>query len=162
MFKLKALFIGASLAATMSVSAATINVQSASVDNGNVATLISYDGGALVDYQLNVGDFSAQSVFTSSEPVDSKIELSFNQVSDFAGGIFSFNGEDFAITENFVLFAPLLASNTLDLVGSSIGNFTRYTLNVSQVPIPAALLLMAPLLLGAFGVRRKLVAAQAA
>ncbi len=161
MFKLKTLFVTASLAATMSVSAATIEVDSASVDNGNVATLFNYDNGALVDYQLGVGNFSAQSVFTSTEPVDAKIELSFNQQSDFGDGIFSFNGEDFAITENFVLFAPLLASNTLDLVGSSLGNFTRYTLNVTQVPIPAAFLLMAPLLLGAFGLRKKLVAAQA-
>ncbi len=161
MFKLKTLFVAASLAATMSVSAATINVDSASVDNGNVATLFNYNNGALVDYQLGVGDFSAQSVFTASEPVDAKIELSFNQQTDFGGGIFSFNGEDFSITDNFVLFAPLLASNTLDLVGSSLGNFTRYTLNVTQVPIPAAFLLMAPLLLGAFGLRKKLVAAQA-
>lgn len=162
MFKLKTLFVVSSLAATMTVSAATINVDSASVDNGNVATLINYDNGSLVDYQLGVGDFSAQSVFTTSGgPVDAKIELSFNQQTDFGDGIFSFNGEDFAITENFVLFAPLLASNTLDLVGSSLGNFTRYTLNVTQVPIPAAFLLMAPLLLGAFGLRKKLVAAQA-
>lgn len=161
MFKLKALFIGASLAAAMSVSAATVTVDSASVDNGNVASLFNYTNGALVDYQLGVGDFSAQSVFTSTEPVAGKIELSFNQQSDFGSGIFTFNGQDFAIDDNFVLFAPLLASNTLDLVGTAFGNFTRYTINVSQVPIPAALLLMAPLLLGAFGVRRKLVASQA-
>lgn len=161
MFQLKALFVAASLAATMSVSAATITVDSANVDNGTVATLTNYTNGALVDYELNVGAFSAESVFLASEPVGAKIELSFNQESDFTDGIFSFNGEDFAVTENFVLFAPLLASNTMDLVGSSISNFTRYTLNVSQVPIPAALLLMAPLLVGAFGLRRKLVAEQA-
>lgn len=161
MFKLKALFVGASLAATMTVSAATINIESASISNGHEATTFEYDGGALVDYQLEGGGFSAQSVFTASEPLDAKIELSFNQQTDFGDGVFSFNGEDFAIDDNFVLFAPLLASNTLDLVGTSLSNFTRYTLNVSQVPIPAALLLMAPLLLGAFGVRRKLVASQA-
>lgn len=161
MFHLKALFVAASLAATMSVSAATITIGSATVDNGNIATQFEYGSGALIDYQLNVGDFSAQSEFLASEPVGGKIELSFNQQSDFIDGIFSFNGEDFAISEDFVLFAPLLASNTLNLVGTAIGDFTRYTLNVSQVPIPAALLLMAPLLLGAFGLRRKLVAAQA-
>ncbi len=161
MFQLKALFVAASLAATMSVSAATITVDSASVDNGTVALLTNYTNGALVDYELNVGAFEAESVFLASDPVDAKIELSFNQESDFTDGIFSFNGEDFAVTENFVLFAPLLASNTMDLVGTSISNFTRYTLNVSQVPIPAALLLMAPLLVGAFGLRRKLVAEQA-
>lgn len=158
MFQYKALLVATSLAASMSASAATITVQSASVDNGNIATLSNYDNGALVDYELNVGEFSAESIFTASEPVDSKIELSFNQQTDFGGGIFSFNGEDFAVTENFVLFAPLLASNTMDLVGDSLGNFTRYTLNVSQVPIPAAFLLMAPLLAGLVGFRRKMVA----
>lgn len=158
MFQYKALLVATSLAASMSASAATISVQSADINNGTVASLFQYDNGALVDYQLEKGAFQASSVFTSSEPVDSKIELSFNQQTDFTDGIFSFNGEDFAITENFVLYRPLLASNTLDLMGNSIANFTRYSLNVSQVPIPAAFLLMAPLLLGAAAFRRKLVA----
>ena len=47
----------------------------------------------------------------------------------------------------------------LDVDGISGHTFTGYDLSINAVPVPAALFLFAPALLGFFGLRRKMQAA---
>ncbi|HDY86340.1 MAG TPA: hypothetical protein ENH74_11780 [Methylophaga sp.] len=121
----------------------------------------SPSGAASFNTVSAAGVFSLGHTVVSAVDQMVNIEWTFNKQSNLVSGDIS-KGGDFDLIQavtglgyNFNIM--LLAGQTyfFDIMGISKGNPLTATLSVSAVPVPAALFLFAPALLGLLGLRRK-------
>ncbi len=148
-------------AATLDFSAvSTVGTtqQEVTLNNNNVVL-----GGGLVSSSTTNWNSFFDVTTDTDTAVD--VEWSFNPKRNLVSatlGIFAMDGtfaETYAITGDFTFSAILLAGKTY---GIDIFNATSHALkydvsisSISEVPVPAALFLFAPALLGLIGLRRK-------
>ncbi|WP_417535611.1 hypothetical protein [Methylophaga sp.] len=151
-----ALFFSISVnAATLSLSAAGSAGASQSVDLSDNSVVLA--GGTV----SKAGDWN--SAFTLSTDVDTPvvIEWSFNPAITAATLVFGAVGStvSYAITEDFSFTAVLVTGvdYVLSIVDATSGA-VKYDVSVSAVPLPAALFLFAPALLGFLSLRKKSLA----
>ncbi|GLP99629.1 MAG TPA: hypothetical protein EYM37_08870 [Methylophaga aminisulfidivorans] len=141
-------------AATLSMSGAGSSFdQDVDVSNGSVVL-----GGGTVSEGPGTW-FSYFDVSTDSDTAV-KIEWSFNPTSSLAGATLRFyNGVEeklFNITGDFSFTAMIYQGYTAWVdIKDATRNVFKYDVSVSAVPVPAALFLFAPALLGFLGLRRK-------
>ncbi len=156
LFVLAFLFSVSANAATLSMSAfqSANATQSVDINTGSVVL-----GGGTV----TAGSETWKSQFDVKTDVDTpvRIEWSFNPQVSFLGATLKFlNGVDpmqvINITSDFSFSAMIYAGKTalIDIVDATRSVF-KYDVSVSAVPVPAALFLFAPALLGFMSLRRK-------
>lgn len=161
----KAMLFFAALLFSINVNAASLDLLDFSNDvNTNATNLFTtFDTAqAISTSSINgAGAFEVGHQIVSAVDALVNIEWSFNKQVNLASASISKGG-------NFVLVQPvtgeginfnflLLAGQTyfFDIVGEALGQPLTTTLTVSAVPVPAALWLFAPALMGFFGLRRK-------
>lgn len=165
----KAMLFVVALLFSVGVNAATLNLTgigssgaSQSVDVNNNSTVLA--GGTVGESASWYSQFD----LTSDTDTAVKVEWSFNPFSalDSAvlvfsqisgpGGIYVGSTQYFNITGDFSFTAFLTAGlyYAIDIVDAT-SNILKYDVSVSAVPVPAALFLFAPALLGFLGLRRK-------
>jgi len=148
-------------AATLDLSAVgTVGTtqQQVTLNNNDVVL-----GGGVVE--SSTSNWSSFFNVTTDTDTMADIEWSFNPVRNLVSAtlaIFALDGsfsETYDITGDFSFSAMLLAGKTY---GVDIFNATSHALkydvsvsSISEVPVPAALFLFAPALLGLIGLRRK-------
>jgi len=162
-----------------SVNAATVNIINDEVDVNAAVSGVSpsHDPAGMTFTLYNDGsnawadgDFHIGTAVTTDTTGDYAVEWSFNQANDFSGGYISQGENSFApgygiadypqaINGAYSYVINLIAGNTyfFDILGKGLSglNITLTVGTVSAVPVPAALFLFAPALLGFFGLRRK-------
>jgi hypothetical protein len=149
-------------AATLTLTGIGSSGATQSVDVNNNSTVLA--GGTVGE----VGNWNSQFDLTSDTATNVKIEWSFNPFTALTGatvkfgeitgpnGIYLPGAQTFVITGDFS-FTAFLAANVfygLDIIDAA-SNILKYDVSVSAVPVPAALFLFAPALLGFLGLRRK-------
>lgn len=146
-------------AATLSLSTAGAGFASQGVDVASGSTVL---GGGVV----SEGPNSWFSQFNLSSDVDTyvKIEWSFNPKSNFTSAQLGFTtlGDwplyttliDITGDYTFTVFLAAGVQYAVDIINATRDVF-KYDVSVSAVPVPAALFLFAPALLGFLGLRRK-------
>jgi len=162
----KVMFMIVGMLFSLSVSAATITLgapaddeyaygagPSASMVDGSATTYFSGQDDFSHDWNV-AGDSSA--VFkVDFLPSESPVQIGSVELflaSDLTNSLIS------AGPANINVFSYVLAESVdyvLRISGTELQNSVSYHVNVSAVPIPAALFLFAPALLGFFGLRRK-------
>jgi hypothetical protein len=152
-----ALFFSVSVnAATLSLSevSSTIASQSADVTSGSVVL-----GSGTVS---TPSTWSSEFALSTDETTPVVIAWSFNPGIVGATLVFGVLGDtvSYAITDDFSFTAMLTAGADyiLKIIDATSG-VVKYDVSVSAVPVPAALFLFAPALLGLLGMRRKAAAA---
>ena len=155
---------------SVSASAATLNLSTVSANGGaNQEVTVNNNSTVLAGGTVSSAG-SWESLFDVVTNVDTpvRVEWSFNpstslqsaqlvfgQVNGFGGG---FIGPTtiFNITGDFIFTAVLTAGAVfgVDIINATSG-ILEYDLSISAVPVPAALWLFAPALMGFFGLRRK-------
>ncbi|MEC9412458.1 MAG: hypothetical protein VX829_07245 [Pseudomonadota bacterium] len=158
----KAMLFVVALLFSVSVNAATLSMSTAGssfdqdvdVSNGSVVL-----GGGTVSE--GPGTWFSQFDVSTDADTAVKVEWSFNPTSSLAGATLRFNnGVDgiqlFNITGDFSFTAMIYQGYTawVDIIDAT-RNVFKYDVSVSAVPVPAALFLFAPALLGFLGLRRK-------
>jgi hypothetical protein len=149
-------------AATLTLTGIGSSGATQSVDVNNNSTVLA--GGTVSE----VGNWFSQFDLTSDTSTNVKVEWSFNPFTALTGatvvfgeitgpnGIFLPGAQTFDITADFS-FTAFLAAGVyygLDIINAT-SNILKYDVSVSAVPVPAALFLFAPALLGFLGLRRK-------
>jgi len=173
----KVMFLIVGMLFAASVNAATITIVNDQVDvNAPVSGVSpSHDPAGMTFTLYNNpdtdtwadGDFHIGTAVTTDTTGDYAVEWTFNQANDFSGGYISQGENSFAegygiadypqaISGAYSYIISLVAGNTyfFDILGHGTDGL-NVTLTVGAVPIPAALFLFAPALLGFFGLRRK-------
>jgi len=143
----------------------SINVNAASMD------LVAESGKGVVLASTGSSLYGVSGAFAAGETISDVWSLDVTEASEWV----------FSITANSNTgpspspFTATLAGNSYDILGSSIlislflevgqhyltieglsgHTFTGYDLSINAVPVPAALWLFAPALMGFFGLRRK-------
>lgn len=161
----KAMLFFAALLFSVSVNAASLDLVNFSNDvntnTKNLYTVFDSDQAASSSIVLEEGEFEVGHSIQSAVDAWVNIEWSFNQKGNLGLASIS-KGEDFVLVQpvtgegisfNFLLLAG--QTYFFDIVGEALGKPLTSTLTVSAVPIPAALWLFAPALMGFFGLRRK-------
>ena len=139
-------------AATLSLSEVSSSVasQSADVTSGSVVL-----GSGTVS---TAGTWSSEFALSTDEATPVVIAWSFNPAITGATLVFGTLGDtvSYAITDDFSFTAMLTAGTNyiLKIIDATSG-VVKYDVSVSAVPVPAALFLFAPALLGCLGMRRK-------
>jgi len=139
-------------AATLSLSEVSSSVasQSADVTSGSVVL-----GSGTVSKK---GTWSSEFALSTDEATPVVIAWSFNPAITGATLVFGTLGDtvSYAITDDFSFTAMLTAGTNyiLKIIDATSG-VVKYDVSVSAVPVPAALFLFAPALLGFLGMRRK-------
>jgi hypothetical protein len=165
----KAMLFAVALLFSVGVNAATLNLTGVgssgatqSVDVNNNSTVLA--GGTVSEssswgsaFDLTSNTDTAVKVEWSFNPftaLDSAV-LVFSQISGPSGGYVG-NTQYFNITGDFSFTAFLTAGlyYAVDIIDAT-SNILKYDVSVSAVPVPAALFLFAPALLGLLGMRRK-------
>ncbi|MAX52576.1 MAG: hypothetical protein CMH22_11400 [Methylophaga sp.] len=164
----KAMLFFVALLFSVSVNAATLTLTGVgssgatqSVDVNNNSTVLA--GGTVGE----VTSWSSLFDLSSDDNTAVKVEWSFNPFAALTGATLVFGELDlggdylpgaqtFDITGDFSFTAFLTAGVVygLDIIDAS-SNILKYDVSVSAVPVPAALFLFAPALLGFLGLRRK-------
>ena len=156
------LFSVSANAATLSLSTVGSSGATQSIDLNNNSTVLA--GGTVAS------SGAWESLFDVTTDVDTpvRIQWSFNpstslNAAQLAFGLVSGPGGNyvgtptiFNITGDFVFTALLTAGSffAVDILNATSG-VLKYDLSISAVPVPAALWLFAPALMGFFGLRRK-------
>ena len=155
----KAMLFVVALLFSVSVNAATLSLsevsssiasQSADVTSGSVVL-----GSGTVS---TAGTWSSEFALSTDEATPVVIAWSFNPAITGATLVFGTLGDtvSYAITDDFSFTAMLTAGTNyiLKIIDATSG-VVKYDVSVSAVPVPAALFLFAPALLGFLGMRRK-------
>lgn len=161
----KAMLFFAALLFSINVNAASLNlVQFENDVNTNSTNLFTtFDSvQAISTSSVNgSGFFEVGHIIESAVDTWVNIEWSFNKKVNLLSASIS-KGEDFVLVqpvtgEGISFSFLLLAGQTyfFDIAGQALGQPLTTTLTVSAVPVPAALWLFAPALMGFFGLRRK-------
>jgi len=161
------LFIATMLFA-VSASAASLNLSTFEQDVASNATNNFISTGATGATSFNTvtaaGSFDLGHKVVSAVDQMVNIEWTFNKQANFVSGDIS-KGGSFDLVQavtgagynfNFMLLAGV--TYFFDITGISAGSPLTATLSISAVPVPAALFLFAPALLGFLGLRRKATA----
>ncbi len=161
----KAMLFFAALLFSVSVNAASLNLVTFENDvNTNATNLFTTSDSVQAisaSSVLGAGAFEVGHVIESAVDTWVNIEWSFNKKVNLLSASIS-KGGDFVLVQpvtgegisfNFLLLAG--QQYFFDIVGEALGQPLTTTLTVSAVPIPAALWLFAPALMGFFGLRRK-------
>ncbi|MDF1688919.1 MAG: hypothetical protein P1U35_04855 [Cycloclasticus sp.] len=149
-----------------SVSAASLDLSTFDQDVATNASNISITNTSVSAVSFN--DITAAGAFDLGHHIVAavdqwvEVEWSFNKAINLTSASIS-KGGSFALVESITgagaVFTMFLMSGVdyyFDISGVSAGNPLTATLSiVSAVPVPAALFLFAPALLGFFGLRRK-------
>ncbi|WP_417498680.1 hypothetical protein [Methylophaga sp.] len=165
----KAMLFFVALLFSVSVNAATLTLTgigssgaTQSVDVNNNSTVLA--GGTVGEVASWFSEFD----LSSDTSTNVKVEWSFNPFAALTGATLVFGelespggdykpgAQTFDITGDFS-FTAFLAANVyygLDIINAT-SNILKYDVSVSAVPVPAALFLFAPALLGILGLRRK-------
>ena len=162
LFCIALLFSVSANAATLSLSTVGSNGATQEISLNNNSTVLA--GGTVA----NSGSW--ESLFDVTTDVDTpvRVEWSFNpstslDSAQLAFGLVSGPGGNyvgfptiFNITGDFIFTAILTAGSyfAVDILNATSG-ILKYDLSISAVPVPAALWLFAPALLGFFGLRRQ-------
>ena len=162
LFCIALLFSVSANAATLSLSTVGSSGATQSIDLNNNSTVLA--GGTVAS------SGAWESLFDVTTDVDTpvRIQWSFNpstslNAAQLAFGLVSGPGGNyvgtptiFNITGDFVFTALLTAGSffAVDILNATSG-VLKYDLSISAVPVPAALWLFAPALMGFFGLRRK-------
>jgi hypothetical protein len=155
----KAMLFIVALLFSVSVNAATLSLTEAGSTNASQSVDLS--GSSVV---LAGGTVSKKSTwgsaFSLTTDTDTPVVIawSFNPAITGATLVFGTLGDtvSYAITEDFSFTAMLTAGTSyiLSIIDATSG-VVKYDVSVSAVPVPAALFLFAPALLGFLGMRRK-------
>ncbi|PHS22807.1 MAG: hypothetical protein COA83_11145 [Methylophaga sp.] len=152
----------------VSVNAATLNLSTFNQDvpgpYGNFThNFASNDAVEAISFNTvgSAGDFSIGHHIVAAVDQTVNIEWSFNQQPNLASADIS-KGGSFVMVQavtglGYSWVMQLLAGQNyfFDIIGVSSGNPLTATLTINAVPIPAALFLFAPALLGFLGLRRR-------
>ena len=139
----------------VSASAATLNI------SGGVGAAFPQNGP---EVSQNGNSSAALTTFLVSSDVDTNVAVNvggFQPFANIASMDVSIDGAAaVTITMETVFAAIITAGIDLNIAISNIilnsgANFVNYSVSVSAVPVPAALFLFAPALLGFLGLRRK-------
>jgi len=161
----KVMFLIVGMLFASSVNAASLDLSTFDQDVASNATNVAIYDNAVEAVSFNTigeaGQFSLGHHIVAAVDQWVNVEWSFNKQENFLSGDIS-KGGSFDLVQavtsagyNFNMFLIAGANYYFDIVGISGGNPLTATLTVSAVPIPAALFLFAPALLGFFGLRRK-------
>ncbi len=155
----KAMLFIVALLFSVSVNAATLSLSEVASTNASQSADVT--SGSVV---LGSGTVSSPSTWSSefSLTTDTNtpvvIEWSFNPAITGATLVFgtALDTVSYAITDDFSFTAMLTAGTNyiLKIIDATSG-VVKYDVSVSAVPVPAALFLFAPALLGFLGMRRK-------
>jgi len=161
----KVMFMIVGMLFSLSVNAASLDLSTFNQDVASNATNVAiYDNAVeAVSFNTvtNAGEFILGHHLVSAVDQMVNIEWSFNNQENLIsadiskGGSFTLVQAVTGIGYNFSIFLLAGVNYYFDIIGQSAGNPLTATLTVSAVPIPAALFLFAPALLGFFGLRRK-------
>ncbi|WP_330110252.1 hypothetical protein [Methylophaga thalassica] len=149
-------------AATLTLTGIGSSGATQSVDVNNNSTVLA--GGTVGE----VGNWYSEFDLISDTNTGIKVEWSFNPFTALSGATIKFGqisgpsgyylpgAQTFAITGDFSFTAFLTAGvyYGIDIIDAA-SNILKYDVSVSAVPVPAALFLFAPALLGFLGLRRK-------
>jgi hypothetical protein len=165
------LFI-ASMLFAVGANAATLNLVANGVNGGVSQNVSALTTSIVSGYGQTGGAASWGSFFnlTTSQATTGVVEWSFNPeaaVTTAVLQIFDVTNNVILATHNvvgdFITSFQFLAGTTYGIDFRDINSTaTRYDVTVSAIPVPAALLLFAPALLGFMGLRRKAKSALAA
>jgi hypothetical protein len=174
----KVMFLIVGLLFSVSASAATLSLSGAGSAGATQTVSGTYNNGPLVLAEGEAGKgltagtkstWNSDFDLTSDADTNAKVEFKFNPSSAVGTAQLSiFNNTDalslgvWNVTGDFFTTVALLAGKVYSVDFASVtSSALKYNLSasVSAVPIPAALLLFAPALLGFFGLRRKAVVA---
>lgn len=158
------LFIVTTLFA-VSVNAASLNLttfdQDVATNASNNFISTSPTGATSFNTITAAGAFELGHEVISAVDQMVNVEWTFNKQSNLVSGDIS-KGGSFVLVQavtgigyNFNIMLLAGQSYFFDIAGISGGNPLTATLSISAVPVPAALFLFAPALLGFFGLRRK-------
>lgn len=160
----KAMLLFVTLLFSVSINAATLSISAAGSDNATQA--IGLNNGSLVTASgvTQGGEwYSDFDVFTTAD-TKAIVEWSFNPDSAVSSAHLLFNNggadQDFFVDGTFSQMVLLSAglNNFVDFF-QVFSTPLAYSLSVTAVPVPAALFLLAPALLGLLSLRRKQVLA---
>lgn len=163
----KAMLFVIALLFSVAANAATLNLTGNGASNASQDIDVSNGSVVLGSGTATSGSGTWESWFSvvANETTPVVIEWSFNPTSSIksakiAFGVLGDTINIFDITSDFSFTAVLTAGLTyvLDIYDATRGIY-KYDLSVSAVPVPAALFLFAPVLLGFLGFRKKAIAA---
>ena len=159
------LFITA-LLLSVSVNAATLTFWTDTASNASQSVDVASGSTVLGGGVVSEGPGTWASLFNLSSDVDTyaTIEWSFNPTAKFTAAKLGFTpfgtlpayNTLFDITgdTSFTVFLAAGVNYAVDILDAT-RNVFKYDVSVSAVPVPAALFLFAPALLGLLGLRRK-------
>lgn len=159
------LFITA-LLLSVSVNAATLTFGTQSASNASQSVDVASGSTVLGGGVVSEGAGTWSSLFNLYSDVDTyaTIEWSFNPTAKFTSGKLGFTSEadypvyttliDITGDTSFTVFLAGGVNYAVDILDAARDVF-KYDVSVSAVPVPAALFLFAPALLGLLGLRRK-------
>jgi hypothetical protein len=166
----KVMFIIFAMLFSVSVSAATLDLDKidASFDSqegGGVTGDLSDTVTALGYTTQDDGEYIQDWAISTDAETSILVEVNFNpedtgtSISLWSGGSIlssAIGGDPMSFIYNGLMTGT---DYFIRVVGTVNGDLNSYNLTVSNVPVPAALFLFAPALLGLFGLRRKAVLA---
>jgi len=167
-FMKKAMLFVIALFFSVAANAATLNLTKGdSAFTNNASQEIDLASGSTVLASGTTGNGAWESSFSlfTNDATPVVIEWSFNPESNLDNATIAFGVlggaiQNFDITGDFSFTAILTAGLTYVLdIYDATGKALNYSLSVSAVPVPAALFLFAPVLLGFLGFRKKAIAA---
>lgn len=156
----KAMLFAITLLFSFNANAASINIFNDVLGGGASFVGYNFNDGPLAAASYSAqGDFTIGNVVTVDKDVNAVLEWTFNPEANLTGAEIS-KGGDFdlvtAITGDYKFSMFLQAGVTyfFDIVGN-VNPAAGIQLSVQAVPVPAALWLLAPALMGFFGLRRR-------
>ncbi len=158
----KVMFLLVAMLLSFSVSAATLTLTTDGSDNADQE--IDFATGSLVggSGKTTGGDWYSYFSLTTDEDTQAVVEFSFNPESSVTASVLSITNNFTGMVSDWVGSGDLIVSYFfetgvtyyIDFEAITSGQL-KYDVSVSAVPVPAALFLFAPALLGFFGLRRK-------
>jgi len=159
----KAMLFIIALLFTVSANAASINISVFDTVNADVLGIFPNDANtAVASAGTEGGSFIAEFDVTTTEDTWAIVEWTFNPEATLDFASVAFDGTLGAIMApvliagDFATYVWMAAGETyfFDIAGEAFSQM-GFQLSVSAVPVPAALFLFAPALLGFLGLRRK-------
>lgn len=156
----KAMLFAITLLFSFNANAATITIVNDVLAGGASFNSFNFNNGplAVASYSA-VGDFTIGNQVTVDEDTNAVIEWSFNPEANLTGAEISEGGDFDLITAitgdyKFSMFLQAGVTYFFDIIGN-VNPAAGIQLSVQAVPVPAALWLLAPALMGFFGLRRR-------
>ena len=148
---------------SLGANAASINITNYDTYYASVVGIVPNNAStAVASFSTDGGEFAVQNNVTSDVNTWAKVEWTFNPEGNFSGGVIDLSNNDFMnIYGDYSYTLYMLAGHQywLDLFNGLTSDAMGFQLSVStlsQVPVPAALWLLLPALIGFFGLRRQL------